>query len=283
MALVTENQIDELLREKLRRHGVSREVKDIELLATPEGILAEVVLLDASVLDEARKAVEDVERELEADGVRLAATVRALWQVEEVQRVEIATPAGVPSDAVGALFKANLKSGGRRQEVWVSMSPSAQQVLRPLATNDQAWLSLVRTFLEHWLSINGAGYWDPIRDQSLEIDDSRARYLRWRPYEQLKFRVHLVFRSLDSARRFVQRFPLLGKKVRDLNDVLDALPGPGGAIARGERLPTTNRELYEMSLPSERDEWRQYYLRKLEQACKDWPELKNEFPELFAA
>ena len=264
MALVTENQIDELLREKLRRHGVSREVKDIELLATPEGILAEVVLLDASVLDEARKAVEDVERELEADGVRLAATVRALWQVEDVQRVEIATPPGVPSDAVGALFKGTLKSGARRQEVWVSVTPSAQSVLRPLTTADRPLGDLVRAFLQRWLSVGGVGYWDPTRDQKLELDEGAASYVRWRPYEQLRGSIDLVFRSPERAKGFLRSLEMAGGNARDFDAVLRELPSPGGSIARGERFPTSNRELYKMLLESEKMELEQYYFRKLD-------------------
>lgn len=282
MGLVTESRIDELLREGLRHHGVSREVKDVELFATPEGILADVVLLDGSVLEEAREAVEGVEGELRKDGVALVATVRALWQVESVEKVEIANPRGAPSDVVGALFKGTLRSGARQQEVWVSVTPSAQSVLRPLITTDWALRDLVRAFLQHWLSVGGTGHWDPIREQKLELGERAARYLRWRPYEQLKFRVHLVFRTLDSARRFLQRFDLLkGRAPRDLNDVLDGLPGPGGAFAPGERLPTTNGELYEMLLDSEKDGWWQFYLKELSQAGEKWPELRQEFPKAF--
>jgi hypothetical protein len=281
VALTTENRIGELLREKLNRHGVSGQVEDVESFATPEGILAEVVLRDASVLEEARKAVQDVERELESEGVSLLPTVRALWQVEDVQRIEIPNPPGAPSEMVGALFKGTLKSGARHQQVWVAVTPSAQQVLRPLSTTGQAWVELVRAFLRHRLSIGGAGYWDPIREQKLELEESAARYLRWRPYEQLRGSVDLVFRSVENAMGFLQFFNLTEKRARDFNHVLEELPGPGGAIARAERFPTSNYELYEMLLGSEKDELRQYYLQKLERACNDWPDLKKEFPKVL--
>ena len=284
MATVTTNRIDELLRAKLGGCGVADKIKEVDLLPTPEGILAEVVLLDASGLDKAQEAVDDLERDLQTEGVSLLATVRAIWQVDHVERVAISNPPGAPSDVVGVLFKGTLRSGARKQEVWVSVTPSAQQVLRPLVTNDQSWINLIRAFLGHWLPIGGAGHWDPVRQQKFEIDESKARYLRWRPYEQLKFRVHLVFRTLDSARRYLQRFDLLeGRVPRDLNDVLDGLPGPGGAFAPGERLPTTNGELYEMLLDSEKDEWWQFYLKELSQAGEKWPELKREFPRAFSA
>lgn len=281
VALTTENRIDELLRENLKRRGISGHVEEVELFATPEGILAEVVLRDGSVLEEAQKAVQDVERKLEGEGISLLPTVRALWKVEAVQRIEIPNPPGAPSDLVGALFKGTLKSGARYQEVWLAVTPSAQQVLRPLTTSDQALVELVRAFLLHRLSIGGAGYWDPIREQKLELDDNTAQYLRWRPYEQLRTSVDLVFRSIDKARNFLQS--LEGKRARNFNDVLEKLPGPGGAFARGERLPTSNYELYEMLLVSEKEDLREYYRQKLERACKNWSELKKEFPGVLAA
>lgn len=282
MALLQETRIDELLRERLRQHGVLGAVKEVVLFATPERVLADVILRDASALEEAQQAAHEVERELEKEGVSLAATTQALWQVEAVERVAIPNPPGAPPGTVGALFKGRLKAGLRPQEAWVSMSPSAQQILRPLATNDQSWLSLVQTFLEHWLSVRGAGYWDPIREQSLEIGDSAARYLRWRPFEQLKGSVNAAFRSDETARHFLRQFKALEKKARTFDDVLQELRQPAGAFAPGERLPLNNRELYDMLLDSEKEELRHYYFKKLDKAENDWPKLKEEFQKELA-
>jgi hypothetical protein len=282
VASVTQSQIDDILREKLRQHSVSYAVKDVELLSTPERVLAEVIVQDASVLEETGRAVQDAERELESQGVSLVADVRALWEVEEVERVAIANPSGAPAGLIAAVFKATLKSGARQQEVWISVTPSAQNVLRPLIASDEALRDLVRVFLRRWLAIGGPGSWDPTRDQKLELDESAARYLRWGPYEQLKGSVDVVFRSVDSARGFLQQVFVLAKQARYFNDVLMELPGPGGAYARGERLPTSNYELYEMLLDSEKDELRQYYSQRLEKAEKDWPELKEQFPNVWS-
>jgi hypothetical protein len=283
MALVAEERIDELLRESLRRRGVlDGQVDEIDLFPTPEGTLAEVVLRDASALDQARQATEELEGRLESEHISLLPTVRALWTIGNIERIEIANPPGAPSELVSALFKATLKSGTRRQEVWVAVTPSAQQVLRPLAPNDLAWLELIRAFLAHRLSIGGPSYWDPINDQKVELGESAARYLRWRPYEQLKSSVDVVFSSPDIASPFLRRLANLRKIGPNIHDVLMELPGPGDKFAGGERLPTSNRQLYEMLLASEKDEWWQYYLRKLDQSGKDWPELKDEFPTAFA-
>lgn len=283
MAVVTQQQIEQLLRERLRQQGVLDQLDEIDLFPTPEGVLAEVVLRDASALEQARQAVDSVETELGGEHVSLLPTVRALWEVDEVQRIEIRSPADAPSDLVGALFKGTLKSGARHQEVWVAVTSSAQRILRPLAPSDQALVELVRTFLRHRLSIGGAGHWEPVREQKLELDESAAQYLRWRPYEQLRRSVDLVFRSVEKARDFMQSCDLTEKRARDFGHALEELPGPGGAFARGERVPTSNRELYEMLLVPEKEDLLHYYLQKLERACKDWPELKQEFPKVLAA
>ncbi|HET9180415.1 MAG TPA: hypothetical protein VFQ24_18815 [Terriglobia bacterium] len=289
MALATEDRIGELLREKLKEEGVSGQVEKLELFATPEGVLAEIVLRDTSVLEEARKIVEDVEGRLESEGISLLPTVRALWQVEEVQRIEIPSPPDAPSDMVGLLFKGSLKSGARHQEVWVAVTTSALRVLRPLATSDQALAELVRAFLLHRLSIGGAGYWDPIREPRQEIDEGAALYLRWRPYEALKTSIDNVFNPSGheirekSVIRFVEtvNFGKGTRKIRRFLDVLEDLPGPGGPYSRGEWLPTSNSEFYSMLLEQEKRELESYYLDQVAKAEKEFPPLKVQFPAVF--
>lgn len=280
MLIVTEESIDQLLRERLRQQGVLEQVDEIDLLLTPEAVLAEVILRDASALEHAQQAVQDAERQLERERVSLLTTVRALWEVDGLQKIETTSSPGVPSELLGGIFKANLKSGERVQEVWVAITPSALRVLRPLAPNDEALTNLARAFLRHRLSIGGAGYWDPIREQKVELGESEARYLRWRPYEQLRGAVDLVFQSLARTRGLLQS---LGEKASDFTRVLPKLVGMPQRYGSGERLPTFNYELYEMLLASEKDAIAKYYASRLERAGKDWPELKKEFPRAFAA
>jgi len=282
MAAVTEEKIDELLRESMKERGIlEAQIDEVDLFPTPEGILTEVVLRDASALDDARQAVEEIESRLGDAHISLLPTIRALWSVDKIERIEVANPPGVPSGLVGVLFKATLKSGSRRQEVWVAVTPSAQQVLRPLATDDLAWLGLINAFLGHRLAIGGPSYWDPIRNQKVELGESEARYLRWRPYEQLRGAVDLVFHSPQRVRGLLQSLDELGEKVPDFRNALPKIPGPRGAYGRGEQLPTSNYELYDMLLACEKDEIAKYYAGKLERAGNDWPELKQEFPKAF--
>jgi hypothetical protein len=284
MAVGIEQKVDELLRESLKHRGVVEgQVDEIDLFPTPEGILAEVVLRDASALDQARQAAEELEGRLESEHISLLPTVRALWTIENVERVEIANPPGVPSELVGVLFKATLRSGTRHQEVWVAVTPSAQQVLRRLATNDLAWLELIRAFLGHRLAIGGPSYWDPIREQKVELGESAARYLRWRPYEQLKGAIDGAFQSSESTRHLLQPLKEHGEKASDFPRVLPNLVVMPQMYGRGEALPTSPYELYEILLPSEKDQLREYYLQKLGRACKDWPALNTEFSKVLAA
>lgn len=282
MLIVTEEKIEQLLRERLKEQGVLEQVDEIDLFLTPEAALAEVVLRDASVLEEAQQAVQDAERQLERERVSLLSTVRALWEVDGLQKIETTSAPGVPSELLGSLFRANLKSGERIQEVWVAMTPSALRVLRPLAPNDEALTNLARAFLLHRLSIGGAGYWDPIRDQKVELGESEARYLRWRPYEQLRGAVDLAFQSLERTRELLESLKEPGEKASDFARVLPKLVGMPQRYGRGERLPSSNYELYEMLLPSEKAEIARYYLNRLQRAGEEWPELKKEFSDVLS-
>ncbi len=284
MRVMAEKDINQLLRERLEQAGLlgCLDEKRSSLFPTPEGVLADIVLKDASALESAQKVVEQAERELEQKGVWLLPTVRALWGVKNVEGVGGIYQYGLP-EALGILFRALLQSGGRTQEVWVSVAPSAFQVLKPLlAGGEDALRNIVRDFLGHQLSIGGAGYWDPIRHPHQELDEGAARYMRWRPYEQLKRSVDHALGSLEDARRFLKCFSGTGG-AHDFNAVLGKLAGPGGAIARGEQFQTSNYQLYELLLDIEKKELETYYLQRLAEARKKWSELDRDFAQVLAA
>jgi hypothetical protein len=279
MTVVTEDRIDGVLREALAEHGILGEVKDIDVFVSPDGVLAEVSLHNASALERARQAVDSAARQLEGEGIWLLPTIRGLWDVEDVQKVEVSGPPGAPSDLVGALFTAALRSGTRRQEVWVAVTPSAQRALRPVVNSDSDWLGLIRAFLGHRLSVRGGGHWDPIHEPKVEINEAEARYLRWRPFEQLK---GALARNLGSSlgngeerkerlRRFLGGLAVQDIKSGDFDAVVLQLT-VGGAIALGERA-ASSRDLYQMLLDSEKRELRNYYEEQIELAKSDFPDL----------
>jgi len=281
MAVITEHGLDQRLRRGLRDRGLLEHVHEIDVFPTPEGVLTEIVLRDASALERVREAIEDVEGKLGDEGILLLPTVRALWEVERVETVRLPSPPGVPSELVGKLFRGTLKSGERRQEIWVAVTPAGLRILRPLAPNDQSLAELVRAFLMHRLSVGGAGHWDPISDPKQEVDESAARYLRWRPYEALKSSVDEVFNPgvggrEETLRGFAKRMSYGGRSIYSLQDALTDLPGPGGAFSRGEWLPTSNDQFYDMLLESEKGQLESYYLEQVAKAEKQFPHLKDE-------
>ena len=89
MAVTTEQDIDRLLKEKLREDGVLDQLESTSLFFSPEGVLVEVVLKDASAVDRAEQAIRQVGQELEGEGMYLLPTVRAVWEVESVERVSL--------------------------------------------------------------------------------------------------------------------------------------------------------------------------------------------------
>jgi hypothetical protein len=173
-----DSEIEKLLKRKLKDKGVPDESLNwgrFYLLATPEGVLVDVVLTDASQLPKAERAMEEASRELERENIDLLPTVRALWEVE---RVEPEFPAGelqkrLREGFFGLPFRVILKSGSKKQEVGVEIMPGAYTHLQPSGGWDDAKLrKFVKQDLEGWLSIGGAGYWDPVREPRRIVNSS---------------------------------------------------------------------------------------------------------------
>src|SRR5208337_3766347 len=259
-ATMSAEQVVELLTERLRSERLLGSVIENRVLEFPTEFLAEVVLNDGNKLEDVKRLAGAVQDDLRKKGIELDTIVRAQWDVETVKKVAGSELAGVPAGPVGLVFQGILRSGGRTQDVWVDVTSPAYQVLKPLGGTDQALGNSVRDFLRRRLSVGGPGSWDPIRDSRLELDARAAQYLRWRPYQQLRTSVDRAFRSPEDARRFLGRFRQAGKKASDnFSGVLEELAGPGGAIARGEQVPTGNYQLYELLLDTEKKELKDYY------------------------
>ncbi len=283
-ATMSAQQVVDYLTERLGAERLLDFVVEKRVLEFPDEFLAEVVLNDGTKLEDARSVADAVQGEFRAKGVELDSIVRAQWHVDAVKKVAGHEFPGLPAGPVGLLFQCALRSGGRTQDVWVDVTSSAFQALRPLGTSDEALENSVRDFLRRRLSVGGPGYWDPIRDSRLELDARAAQYLRWRPYQQLKGAVDLAFRSRENARAFLKGFQLSGKRAGgDFNGVLEELAGPGGSIARGEQFPTTNYQLYELLLETEKKDLVTYYSQRLAKARETWPELDREFAQVLFA
>ena len=167
---MTENEVEELLRVKLHKAGIldtDLDAKKTSLFLTPEGVLADVVLTDGSKLEQAEEAAEEAKSELEKQGVSLLPTVRTRWCVVDVkpQFNTEELPTRISEGFFGLPYVATLKSGSREQKVGVEIMPGADTRTEAAAKwNDATLRNFVKEELEGWLSVGGAGYWDPIRE-----------------------------------------------------------------------------------------------------------------------
>src|SRR5438552_3091201 len=229
MAVTTEQDIDRLLKEKLREDGVLDQLESTSLFFSPEGVLVEVVLKDASAVDRAEQAIRQVGQELEGEGMYLLPTVRAVWEVESVERVSL-PPGPVPAGVLGIPFRAMLRSGSGHQEVWVNVLPAAFDLLvRGLTSvaKDEIVKNTVKYFLVDRVTFGGSAPWDPRTSRVVQLSESDAWYLINRPYEKLKNEIDLIFRSHESASEFLAAVKTAGVKVGALRDVLPHFPSGG--------------------------------------------------------
>lgn len=275
MTVATEKDIEQLLRESLTERGVAEKVDHISLFSTPEGVLAEIVLKEADALDEADKAVRETERELADKGVSLLPTIRALWRIQQLDRVVL--PAGaVPRELQDIPFCASLRSGSREQRVWVGVAPTALNLLTKQATGAAkpgVVKNAVEYFLRRHLSVGGPAHWDPTKSPALKLNEDDAWYLLYRPYERLKKAVDFAFRTHDRAREFLEAVRRANAPLRELRETVRYLPNLGTFLPGG-KLPT-NDELYPMLIPSESDELDRYYEDKLREVPKNYPDLAD--------
>jgi hypothetical protein len=120
---ITANQVDDILARRLRESGVSKVLskEHSQFLDLGEELFVEIVLTDATRLEDAEKIVRDTAQELKAQNIRLDTVIRALWEVVDVSYV------GPSRSADGGLraaseFQVILQSGGRKQSVVVDLS-----------------------------------------------------------------------------------------------------------------------------------------------------------------
>jgi hypothetical protein len=157
------------------------------------------------------------------------------------------------------------------------------------APEETALEELVREFMNLHLAQGGWSYWDPRRDSRLELDAAAFMAMMGRrdSIEHLKASIEAIFAAaehlrLDSIRSYLKLVSMGGRNAHDFKSVLADLPGPGGAYRSGDKLPTSNSELYSTLFDSEQEVLRTFYLDHLRKAEMDFPELKDEFPNALS-
>lgn len=192
---MTSTEVEKLIRDALTSAGLWHIVDQYksQFLEFPDGFFAEIVLHDGSKLADVGSVVRQVEEHLRRQGTELDVIIRAHWNVERVKHVGTAgAAAGRPR--LAETFEAILVSGGYRtlvtvdvtHTVWLGIahrSPGSppEPEFGPIdASNVEETnrvTDFVIQFLQLRLSFGGANYWDPIREPSLELNESALQYL----------------------------------------------------------------------------------------------------------
>ena len=305
---MTVADLEQSVRDSLREAGLLQylEEQETQFLEFPDGWFAEVVVRDGSKLREVEKIVEGFKTDLKHHGIELDEIVRPLWQVTKVER--LGPSVSFPGLEPAVRFAITLQSGSLTCNVTVDVTEAALGMIRERlketkAPEDAALQEIVTEFMKMQLWHGGTSYWDPRRDSRLELDAGALMYLFGRrdAFKRLKEGIDDIFggRTEDQIlgtgtgartqaqtrkeqiRAFVQTIEFAGVKARDFENALLYLPGPGGPFRPGQKLPTSNRELYVTLFDDEKDDLRSYYLKQVDAAEEDYPELRNEFPKVF--
>ncbi len=176
---MTERDLAKALNEKLQSAGLLRYVVPgkQQLFAVPDGFFIELVLKDASKLDDGENLVASVRREVERKGIHLFSIVRALWVMREIQKLD-QSRGGSGGIKAATDFRVILESGLRKAEPVVEVTDAAiTELERKLGSSDQILKAAVREFVKLQLSYGGSGYWDPLRHPIHALDEAAASYL----------------------------------------------------------------------------------------------------------
>jgi len=175
---MTSTELENLIRTRLDSSGLLPVLDEFksQFLEFPDEFFVELVLTDGAKLVDVERIGREVRELLRKQGVDLDVIVRAIWTVTEV-----GDPAG--NLQLGRWrVPVTLASGGLTQQVKVDVLFSVVLDLKKRIAG-QGWSEnsaikeVVKKFIEVELSLGGESYWNPIRDQSLEINDNALSYL----------------------------------------------------------------------------------------------------------
>ncbi len=293
---MTVADLEQSVRGSLRQAGLLQylDEQETQFLEFPDGWFAEIVVKDGSKLPEVESAVQRFKTDLQRDhGVELDEIVRPVWNVTAIEQV--GQSVSFPGLEPAVRFRVELRSGSLSCAVTVDVTEAVlglirERVGKTQAPEDVALAEVVREFMRTQLAHGGKSYWDPRSDSRLELGAAALMYLFGQrdAYERLKQSVDEVFNpGVGSRNESTERFFRLMnyahgmRKVRRFQDALTDLPGPGGAYSPGQRLPTSNYELYDLLFDDEKRELESYYLDQVAKAERDFPDLKSQFPAVF--
>lgn len=305
---MTITDLEQSVRGKLQEAGLLQYLDEdkTQFIEFPDGWFAEIVVKDGSKLLDVERIVERYKENLRRNEAgELDEIVRPVWTIEKIER--IGPGVSFPGLQPGIRFSVLLQSGTLSCRVMVDVTEGALTLIREKlsetkAPEDAALHEIVREFTNLWLSQGGTSYWDPRRDARLELDAAAFMYLIGHrdPVRRLRGAIDSVFgrlsqdeiwdelkgkrdKRLDRVRSFFSTLQRRGVAIEDFENALSFLgSGDERPESQSDSPNPVNRELYLMLLDFEKGELSKFYQEQVEKNLKDFPQLKSEFPGLFA-
>jgi hypothetical protein len=293
---MTFNQAEELLERHLRDSGLAQifDRQRSQFLDLQGQIFVELVLNDATRLEDAEKLIRVLTQEFKDQGIHLDSVVRAVWEVVDIRH---AGPSRTPDGGIrsSSEFHVTLESGTRAHRVIVDVFWGAAEFLaekfslktqrsRPAnqISNDML-ANAVRSFVQHQLSAGGTSYWDPIRFPRLELNDAAMLFLMGQStaFNELRQAISDAFEP-SVVVSFVKSLEASDVRMANFEAVLPDLSNMlGGAYRRGATFSTSADELFQKLDRTEQELLKSYFYTRVEMAKAEFPELAQKHRNVF--
>jgi hypothetical protein len=294
---LTSNQVEEFIERKLRQAGLSVAINKAhsQFLDMQDEMFVEVVLDDATHLEDVEKIVRNTAQELKLQGIKLDSVVRALWEIVDVSFVG---PSRSADGGIRAaiLYDVTLKSGNRQLHIAVDVFWGAVEFLKQKRGStkltpknmrefqSEVVAKAVWSFVQHQLSLGGTSCWSPLLYPRLEMNDAAMLFVfgQSTAFNELWQAVSDAFEP-SVADSFLSSLSVSKTRVQEFNRVLPELSNMlGGAYRRTETFSTSATELFQKLNRSEQELLSKYFLARVELLKSESPELVGKFPKVFA-
>ncbi len=266
-----------------------------QFLEVGESIFVELVLTEGEKLAAAQKVCRQAVEELQTSNVAVQFVVRALWHVVQGSIRYEGRSRGPSGGLRTALeFGATLQAGHYQTRVSVAVTLAALDVVRQKLNisgqilgwapqkgdvSEETLKSIVKSYLELYLSFGGMSYWDPLAAPHIDLNEAAMSFL----FKQSAKFVELLQAIRDAfdpltVRRFLESFRILGLKASRFETALTELSSfLGGAYKRGQTFSISATELYNSLGNAEQELIKGYYFRNLDRLKLEKPEIVKEF------
>jgi|HubBroStandDraft_2_1064218.scaffolds.fasta_scaffold13174_2 hypothetical protein len=293
---ITFTQAEELYERRIRESGLDqfRDRERSQFLDLQDQIFVEIVLNDATRLDDAERIVRNLAREFKDQGIHLDSVVRAVWEIGDVGYLG---PSRTSDGGLRAAleFHVTLKSGTRLHGVTVDVSWGAAEFLEQKFSlkskgtrhgnqvGKEMLAKAVRSFVQHQLTVGGTSYWDPIRFPRLELNDAAMLFLMGQStaFNELRQAISDAFEP-PVAENFVKSLAVSDVRIMSFEAVLPDFSNMlGGAYRRGATVSTNANELFQKLDHSEQELLKNYLHTRVEMLKIEFPELIKSYPKVF--